>query len=1205
MRKLILMIMITMFAAQVRSQSDESANLTYGMKLYDDKIYDVAITQFRSFLEQYPTSISAPLVQYSLAESYLMLGDEQNALRNYQKLILDYPRSEHSEQAIIKTAELFERSGDKEKAARYYLQLKNYFPKSNRIPETYYKAALLFRESGMNDQAKDNIALLRKSYPSNNFTNSALVILARIYEEENQTVIAESTYRDAFRSASNEMKPKTGLEYSRFLKRQNDLNGAEKIIGDAVRASKPDHSGYYDLIIEHADIMIRLNKYEEAAKMLDRERNIPDQYQSAVNELKGDLEYFKGNYSKALPYFEAVPDSARGLTTLIKISYTLSALEKFTEAGNSFYGAAVSGSENEKVSDLVKSALLNSADNFFKASNHEKGVVSLKKYLELFPKDEHSSMINFMIGRSYYDSGRLSAAFDLLRNHPLDFPGSEYCDNSLFLAAESAFKLEQWDNAAALYSSIINNYGASEYRSLSQTRLKYLKDHKLRQKDVSDKLADLSSRALFEEDKAKLLLDWSKFYFFDMKDYAKADHFVKKHAELKGAEEIGTDAKFIGAVSAIRLNIPDKAELKRSFEALVQTVFDPQVAKVWKFRAAEEIFDAYQITFNVEDDPRETLRPVYDQIVKEQFDDQNKTLAFKYFTEISKRSSGTEIADKLGNVFSGMENSIYFEESQLLRAKIYREAGEIEKSELIADKIIESASGGFALYSALNMKLNSAATPPGSRLEILEKIKNRFYYARSASSIKESTAEVYLADGRPAAALKLYRELDDELNRGMISSAWSTGSIDYAVKIADIYLGLGETDKAETYYLRALSNRNADIDRQYTLLKLSDIYRERNDRTALEENLKALSRISEGQTSYSASLALADIELDKNNITKAIDLYRDILKKFDPEDKKPVESKIIVAYYNRKSITEADKLLDNFRKTYKNDYDKDVYEPQFYLAKANAFLSMNEYDKALKAYKALLKDYPESPQVPKAMYGEAIVYYNIGKSDDAFNIWVAIVNKFPDDDISVETNYHLGAVYNNREQFDKAITAFQNILKYQKDHNLKKNSMKHLIDLYQKLGFNDAASRIIREYIAAYPDEDDIFAKRIEIGLIHQRNEEYDTALDYFRRLQYEARGEDEVAVQFYIADTYLLLKNYRQAITEFLKVRYMKIADSPYEWKITAEYKTALCYEELGEFDKAIELLNGIAEKRPNDSYGRQSKKVIERIESKKNIER
>lgn len=1205
MRKLILLIIITMFAAQVYSQSDESANLTYGMKLYDDKIYDVAITQFRSFLEQYSSSVSAPLVQYRLAESYLMLGDEENALRNFQKLILDHPRSEYSESAIIKTAELFNISGDKEKAARYYLQLKNYFPKSPLIPETYYKAAVLFRDIGMNEQAKDNIALLKKSYPSNNFTNSALLILAQIYEEENQTAIAESTYREAFRSASKEMISDTALHYSGFLKRQNSLSGAAGVLSEAIKNAGAKDPKYYRLVLDQAEIMIYMNKYDEVSKMLDREKNIPEEFVSAVNELRGDLEYFRGDFNKALGLFETASTVTDNIRIKTKISLTLSALQRYSESGKVLYEAALSAASDQGSADLVKSALINSADNFFKASDYERGVISLKKYLELFPKDGQSARINFMIGKSYYDSGRFQSAYELLRDHPLDFPDSEYCDNSIFLAAESAFKLEQWYNSSALYSLLIKTYGASEFRSISLTRLKYLNDHKIRQKDVSDKLADLSSRTLFGEDRAKLLLDWSKFYFSDMKDYAKADQFIEKHIELKSEKDLSTDANYIKAVSVIRLNIPEKSELKRSYDALKEIVFDTNSSKIWKFRASDEIFGSYQSIFGIENDIQTELKPVYDHIVQNQLDDMNGTLAFQYFTEVSKKYSGTDLASEIEKVFLDLKNSIYYDRALLLAAMIYNEAGENERSSELVDRIIASSENGFTVYSALNMKLNSAATSSETRLAILERMKNQFYYARSASSIKERMAEVYLDDEKPRQALKLYKELDEEQNRGTISSVWSTGAVDHALRIADIHLSLGETDEAESYYLRALSNRNADIDRQYTLLKLSDIYRERNDRAALEENLKELSRISEGQNSYSASIALADIELDKNNITKAIGLYRDIIQKFKPEDTKSVEAKIIVAYYTRKSISEADKLLDDFRKTYKNNYDKEVYEPQFYLAKANAFLSMNEYDKALKAYKALLKDYPESPQVPKAMYGEAIVNYNIGKSDEAFDIWVSIVERFPDDDIAVETNYHLGAVYNNREQFDKAITSFQNILKYKKDHNLKKNAMSHLIDLYQKLGFNDAAARIIREYIAAYPDEDDIFAKRIEIGLIHQRNEEYDTALDYFRRLQYEARGEDEVAVQFYIADTFLQMKNYRQAITEFLKVRYMKITDSPYEWKITAEYKTALCYEELGEFDKAIDLLNGITEKRPNDSYGRQAKKVIERIESKKNIER
>ncbi len=264
---------------------------------------------------------------------------------------------------------------------------------------------------------------------------------------------------------------------------------------------------------------------------------------------------------------------------------------------------------------------------------------------------------------------------------------------------------------------------------------------------------------------------------------------------------------------------------------------------------------------------------------------------------------------------------------------------------------------------------------------------------------------------------------------------------------------------------------------------------------------------------------------------------------------------------------------------------------------------MKSWDKALKGYKGLINDYPESKLVPKAMYGKAVIMYNIGKKDEAFDGWREIIVKFPDDDISIETNFHLGAIYNNREMFDKAITAFQSIINHPKDHDLKLKSYKYIIDLYVKLGFDDAAAKMIRSYVSLYPDEEDVFQKRIEIGNIYQRNEEYDQALEYFKRLMYEAKGDDEAATQFFIAETYMMMSNFRKAISEFLKVKYLMKIKSKFEWKLTSVYKTALCYEELHEYDKALEILTEIAENHPRDSYGRQAKKVIERIENKKSV--
>jgi TolA-binding protein/uncharacterized protein (UPF0147 family) len=1199
MKKITGILVALIFTAASFAQSDESSNLSYGMKLYDDKIYDVAVTQFRNFLEQYGSSVSAPKVQFFLAESYLALNDTENALRSFQKLILDYPKSEYCEASIVKTAELYERSGDKEKAARYHLQLKNYFPKSNKIPESYYKAVLLFREIKMDEQAKENTALLQKSHPNNNFTKLSLLVLAGIYESEGQMKLSEKTYSDVYRSVSDETKTLAGLAYSEFLERQNNFSEAVRILRETFKGISKKDENYYPALIRLVNMLLTTGT-DEAAKLMEPEKTFPDKYKAQLTALKGDIEFFKGNYSRALGLFEESFMIDKSTRTRIKTAHTFKAMKDNGKAGDNFYSAAIAAAENEPDHGLSRASFINAAESYFASGNQEKGVHALKKYLEIFPGEGNSSKISFMIGRSYYDSGRYASGYEILQNHPMNYPMSEYADDAVFLSAESYFKTGDWKNALNQYSNLEKNFSASPFMPLARSRIKYVTDYRLRESDINGKLADLSSRSLFEDNKTKLFLDWAKLYFYDLKDYAKAEEFVGRSGKAAETEE----AKFIRAVSQIRLKSGDKETLKNSYRVLSSILDDSDSPKNLRYRSALEMIACIENIFELSE-----LELAADNIIRitnrDQFDDADGTIVFKCFSLKAKHSPSPALAAQLAKIFVPGTGSAYFYDAELLKAEILRSSGDAAGSLNVVRKISSSDATGNPLYQSLNLLSQHPGEPAENRLTFLSRIESGFYYALSKEEIAQRKAKIYFENDIHAKALSVYLELDAELNKGTLSAAWSFNEKDYSKDIADIYFKTGELNKAESYYRRALANRNATLDRQQILLKLSDIYKAQNNKTALEENYKLLSSSGGGESNYTAALALADLELENNNITKAIGQYNEIIKKFSPEDRKPVELRIIKANFAKNSITEGDNLISDFRKKYKDAYEKDVYEPEFYLSKSGANLALKKYDDALKGYRALLKDYPKSPLVPKAMYGEAIVLYNIGKKDDSFKIWSALVEKYPDDDISVETNYHLGAVYNNREEFDKAITSFQNIIKFKKDHPLKKNSYKHIIDLYSKLGFNDASARMIREYISNYPDEDDVFQKRIEIGNIYQRNGEYDTALDYFRSLLYEAKGDDEAACQFFIAETHMMMKNYRQAISEFMKVKYMIKTTSPFEWGLTAMYNTALCYEELAEYDKALPILNEILKNHPNDSYGRQAKKVIERIDSKKNIGR
>jgi tetratricopeptide (TPR) repeat protein len=1198
-----ILILIMLLSSLSFSQSDESSELAYGFKLYNNKIYDVAITQFRSFLETYGSSISAPKVQYHLADCYLQLNENEKALSNYQKIILNYPRSEYCELAITKSAELLENS-DKEKSARYYLQLKNYFPKSSKIPENAYKAIEIFYSINLVGETKENIAVLRKNYPANIFTKRSMLILAKIQEKENQIALAERTFKELLRTDVKELKSNVLYDHALFSVRQKRLAIAEKDLKTIFKDYSSKDKFYFPALIEYSELALSNQKFKEMSNLLYQAKDIPDKYNYIISLLKGEVEYFTDNYTKALEEFDKAKSFSNTLDINIKTSYVYAKLNEFEKAGDMLLNSVQLDSILNKTDELIKISLLASFENYNKAKKYDKGIIALRTFIEKYPLDENSHELKFKIGRSYYESGKYSFALEILKEFSQNYPHSQFIDNAIFLAGESALKIKDFNNALILYEMILEKYSASELYTLARSRKEYLIKYKIREEDLLDEIADLSSRKLFEENTDKLIYDWGKFYYYKMKDYYRSAEYLNKYIDVIKAKNVEPDTECLYLLGSSLVNIEntDDQKLKKAYGHFTAVTQIADVSNKIQNKTNVELYELTKKLFPAEES-KQLIEAKYPALIQNNVDDVDGTLFYKFIVDIHKSKDIPRFLSYSEKFIGTRSNSKYVDEINFLRAEALYSSGETDKSIELYKSISSKKNNDTYKLRSLAKLATIPTIEPDKKIFYLNSIKTEFYYSEKAASVDEQIAEIYSGNKEYNKALNIYNKLEDEMNNTIISPRWNFNVNNYSKNIADIYFTLKNFDKSEYYYRAYLASSTNDIDKQEVLLKLNDIYKSRNDAESLENNLKQIQKLSKGEKSYLAAMTLADIDLDKGNYNLAIKQYDQILQDYKPEDTTELEAKIIHARFRQNKITQADELLKNFRKDHREKYDRDIFEPEFYLEKANSYLSMKSWDKALKGYKGLINDYPESKLVPKAMYGKAVIMYNIGKKDEAFDTWSEIIAKFPDDDISIETNFHLGAIYNNREMFDKAITAFQSIINHPKDHDLKLKAYKYIIDLYVKLGFDDAAAKMIRSYVSLYPDEEDVFQKRIEIGNIYQRNEEYDQALEYFKRLMYEAKGDDEAATQFFIAETYMMMSNFRKAISEFLKVKYLMKIDSKFEWKLTAVYKTALCYEELHEYDKALEILTEISENHSNDSYGRQAKKVIERLENKKSV--
>ncbi len=156
---------------------------------------ELAIIEYRRFLELYPESTYAPYAQYSIGMAYFRqiegaergAGTAQKALEEFLKLEKMYPRHPYAEilplriqkcRNIIAEGELiigkfyYKKGSYKAAIGRFEEIVKNY-PDFKGLDETFYLLADSYKRLNMLDNAKQYINLLREKFPDSQFAKKA------------------------------------------------------------------------------------------------------------------------------------------------------------------------------------------------------------------------------------------------------------------------------------------------------------------------------------------------------------------------------------------------------------------------------------------------------------------------------------------------------------------------------------------------------------------------------------------------------------------------------------------------------------------------------------------------------------------------------------------------------------------------------------------------------------------------------------------------------------------------------------------------------------------------------------------------------------------------------------------------------------------------------------------------------------------------
>ncbi len=121
---------------------------------YQDQLWDLAIGEFRRYLNLCPQEKLVPVAHLLLAESLYKREDLKAAISEYQVLTKYYPSFSSLDQVWYRLGDCHYRLGRHSRAAEAFQQLISNFPKSSQITAAFLGAAESYTTLGKYNQAE-------------------------------------------------------------------------------------------------------------------------------------------------------------------------------------------------------------------------------------------------------------------------------------------------------------------------------------------------------------------------------------------------------------------------------------------------------------------------------------------------------------------------------------------------------------------------------------------------------------------------------------------------------------------------------------------------------------------------------------------------------------------------------------------------------------------------------------------------------------------------------------------------------------------------------------------------------------------------------------------------------------------------------------------------------------------------------------------
>ena len=1188
--------------------SKENADFKLAVNLYNDKLYDLALEQFRQFINLYPNTAQGVDARFYLGLTQQNLGKYEDARFTFQNFALAYPDHPRAAEAWMNVAASYVAMKSYRDAALAYERVKTFQPKSKFAASALLKAADEYEQSADTADAKRVLRMLTQEYSTPEVLNGRLKLAALLLAGGEDESARQECRRVLDGTKDPAMQSRGLYLMATALLRLNQIQDAEQALAQVVK-DYPSSDVAPSAMVMLGSIRYDLGNTDEAMAswraVADDSVRSPMQIRQDAYFAMGDANARVNQYARALALYEKAASigGKKSGEALFDAGLAAENLRDTVRAARLYQRAL----EDTTGSADSRAALIAAFRGARWLRNTADALRSADEYLRRFPADPLTPRVLLESGwtalNDAADAPTAAARFDAVLR---DYPRSAFVDDALYARSQADRRMGDPGAALDRLERLLRQYPASTFADRATRDIASIRAFEMANRQTGlEKLALLIGDVIAGKSRGSLAYRLAEISYHDLNDYTLA---ADQYAMALSADLDENDRPTAWLFRGRALELAAQRATGRTAETLRSSALDA--------------FDSLGLLY-----PSST-----------------NAAAARSASALLRLSSGAtpEVAQSIADSVS--RTPAAFDDPALLLLQIgdrLRQSGRVEaavgsyRTALRLQPGIDVSAGatyGVALCVMQQGSADSARTlleqcardypdtrhaadvlqllaadardsgDVGAADRELDLLTQRYFYAIDPGTVTVDRAAVREHAGAYADAAALYRKALDDLRADYFDPVHAAEETERLLfHLATCADKSGDGADARRWYAEYVSRDQASPSAARAYYALATLARADNAIGLAEEYLRNAGRISAatGTSVGNVTLETAELLFENEKYTEARTKYDEVARQAASDSlRRYAEARSIVCAYRSDAITDADKRANQFVRAYPKAYDEAA---EFEYERGRFALRKEDVPRAQERFRNVAASYRKAPILPEALYWLGRSYELDQKFPLAVRLYDSLLTVFPGNAIVPRVRLALGNAYYTLEQWDSASVQFRAILDHEdRSPDLVMYAMNNLIMTYKEMQMYDAALQLTRTYIERFPSEPDLMDKRVDIGILYDRLGYYDQAIVHLQSLLDSAPPSLEAELRYYIGEAHYYKGEYQQAILEFLKVPYLVTNPGKIDWISTSYYMAGQSYEKMSKYDQAILMYKQIIDRKDTDTQFKvAAQKQIDRVRS------